>query len=297
MKRNKYFPLTFPVCFDSSSTSISLFVITCNCNQERGRCNETQFLHLKVIILSQMLSWEIFIQNDQRYVTWKWKQGWMYKQNIMKKSQLKLNFQDTKCAEGTSNLFGTNQDITGRHQPRRRHTRLLNHCCNILNQTFESLCKSKHSSWPECTNNLPLACGIINRLPLVPAESNRQAWPMAAPTHTVCTCTNKNQSCSHKHTWERKSAYLDNYSSNLSSFFYHGLLLVGLHFTSSLLIDKRYLVFKLHQRIIDRKTFWFHSNLFSEHCSPKLEILTKRVQIILHSVRNSPSRRHHEWSL
>lgn len=38
----------------------------------------------------------------------------------------------------------------------------------------------------------PLACGIINRLPFVPAASRRQAWPIAAPTATVCIYRFKN---------------------------------------------------------------------------------------------------------
>lgn len=36
---------------------------------------------------------------------------------------------------------------------------------------------------------IPLEWGIINLFPLVPAASNRHAWPIAAPTPTVWICT------------------------------------------------------------------------------------------------------------
>ena len=33
-----------------------------------------------------------------------------------------------------------------------------------------------------------MACGSMNRLPLVPADRSMQAWPMATPTPTVLIC-------------------------------------------------------------------------------------------------------------
>ena len=91
-------------------------------------------------------------------------------------------------------------DLNGLALPSGRHSGLLQHGCtgHMLHQS--------QSTWPWATSHAcikfcrgdcpralgqehqPVACGSMNRLPLVPADRSMQAWPMATPTPTVLIC-------------------------------------------------------------------------------------------------------------